>query len=382
MRVLHITNWYPNYWNPHETPFIKEHFNAASCFGDHQLWHIQVRNEGDLFSIHRGKYENKQSYLILDTRIKVWRLIEFFSFFLLFWLRIKQGKRWWDVVHVHIAYPLLRYKFLFRLLYGKNIILTEHWSAYRRGFSLAAGSKSKKRIQGIFHSNIPVITVSRALMDDIVRFAETDGFPQHVVPNVVDTSLFYPTSSSRKGDDFVFLMVASWAPIKQPFLILQAFKSILKSYPNAKLRIVGFGVQWADMEKFIQVENLANSIVLLGAMGKTEIANEMRNTNVFLHASKYETFSVVCAEALCCGVPVIVSNVGAISELINESNGILVENTNEAWCEALQYFLQGKVELDREEISKDAAGKFNPRTIGKRLNNIFMQHAKNSNICF
>ena len=91
-KVLHITSWYPNPRNPHETPFVKEHFDAVVPFGMHKLWHVQARNEGAVFRFHQGKYGDGQSYLILDTSIKTWRLIELLHVFLLLWLRIKEGR--------------------------------------------------------------------------------------------------------------------------------------------------------------------------------------------------------------------------------------------------------------------------------------------------
>lgn len=372
-KVLHITNWYPNLWNPHGTPFIKEYFDAAALHGNHELCHVEVKNFGDLFSFHKGQYADNQSYLILSTRINAWRVLELLHVFLLVWLRIREGRQWWDVVNVHIAYPLLRYPNLFRFLFGKNIVITEHWSAYRQGFYLPAGSAARKRIQKIFHYDFTVVTVSKALMDDVIRFAETDAFPKLIVPNVVNPRFFYPGNfPKRVGHEPVFLMVASWAPIKQPLLVMRAFRQILDSNPEAKLRIIGYGKQWNDMKAYVQNEHLDGSIELLGAMDKAAISEEMRNADAFLHASKYETFSVVCAEALCCGLPVIASNVGGIPEFVNASNGLLVDNTHEDWVAALTTFLQDRERWDSANISEKAISMFSPEVVGKRLDQIFL----------
>lgn len=374
MKVLNITSWYPNKWNSTEALFIKEHFEACEPYIDQTLWHVQVRSEGSLFWTHFDRCSKKENYFILESRIQQWRVLELLSLVLLILLRIRLGRRWWDIVNIHIAYPLLRFPRFFKWLFGKQVVITEHWSAYHRNFSLPDGSKAKQRMQRMFHHGIPVITVSRALMDDIIRFAGTDNFPQYIVPNVVDPDLFYPAKvHNREHEKPVFLMVASWAPIKRPLLVMAAFAKFLKTCPDAQLRIVGSGHQWANMKIFVAEHSLDENIELLGAMSKEAIAGEMRDADCFLHASDYETFSVVCAEALCCGLPVIASNVGGIPEFVNTSNGILVENTHQAWLNALTAFMEKQHTWDKHEISRIAVARFNPHEIGNRFLKVYEQ---------
>jgi glycosyltransferase involved in cell wall biosynthesis len=374
MKVLNITSWYPNKWNSTEALFIKEHFEACEPYVGQTIWHVQVRSEKSLFRGYFGEFSKKENYFILDTRIQQWRVLELLSLVLLILLRIRLGRRWWDIVNIHIAYPLLRFPRPFKWLFGKQVVITEHWSAYHRNFSLPDGSKAKQRMQRMFHHGIPVITVSRALMDDIIRFAGTDNFPQYIVPNVVDPDLFYPAKvHNREHEKPVFLMVASWAPIKRPLLVMAAFAEFLKTCPDAQLRIVGSGHQWANMKIFVAEHSLDENIELLGAMSKEAIAGEMRDADCFLHASDYETFSVVCAEALCCGLTVIASNVGGIPEFVNTSNGILVENTHQAWLNALTAFMEKQHTWDKHEISRIAVARFNPHEIGNRFLKVYEQ---------
>ena len=121
------------------------------------------------------------------------------------------------------------------------------------------------------------------------------------------------------------------------------------------------------MEAFVQDNDLGHNIILLGILNKLSIALEMQQANAFVHASNYETFSVVCAEALCCGTPVIASNVGGIPEFVNESNGILVENNVAAWRSALAGFLGNRHEWDSLRISQDATKMFSPAAVGEKI---------------
>lgn len=371
MRVLHITNWYPNIYNKHEALFIKEHFLAIPEKVQNQLWHIQVRSEGAIFRVQKGRYSSREKYLIINTRINRWRVLEVLHLLLLFYLRFKLREQKWDLVNVHIAYPLLRYPRLFRFLFGKKIIITEHWSAYSQNFYLPDNNRGKMRIQRIFRHQIPVITVSQALMDDIISFSGTSDFKQYIVPNVVDFFVFHSHPALVHKNDPVFLMIGNWAPIKRPLLVMEAFETFIKSYPSSKLRIIGYGQQWPAMKEFVEKNELESRIIFLGALAKTAIADQMEHADVLVHASHYETFSVVCAEALCCGLPVIASNVGGIPEFVNSSNGILVENSFGSWLRAMLSFVQNQNKWDRQEISRAAIGKFSPEVVGKSLAEVY-----------
>lgn len=381
MNILHITNWYPNRWNSTETPFIRELFFSTERYVTQEIWHIQVRDDVKGVNLYTDITNHKEKYIVLITRSLPWRIKELLTFLLLVIMRLKLGRRWWDLVNVHIAYPLLRFPRLFRLLFGQSVVISEHWSAYHYGFYLPANSPARLRIAEIFHHGLPVITVSDALMNDVVAFAGTDAFPRHVVPNVVDPRLFYPIVPPRPASSAVFLMVANWTAIKRPLLVMAAFAAILPQYPHARLRIVGEGPQFAAMQEFVHRQGLDGRIRLLGAMDKSRVADELRGSDFFLHASAYETFSVVCAEALCCGLPVIASRVGGITEFVNASNGLLVDNTLEAWRAALLNSIGNAAIWDREEIARKARERWNPEVVGDQLLAIYRQSCGVSHQC-
>lgn len=366
MRVIHIANWFPSPEHPYVAPFINEHFEATNNQFEQELWHVQVRESRALWKLKVGSYGHNKKYLLIDTRIGQSRIIEVLTLLLLIFLRIRLISHHWDLVNVHIAYPLLRFPRFFQTLFGPAVVITEHWSAYRRNFNLPEGSKGKTRLQNMFRHGLPVSAVSNALMQDIVDFSGTDNFRKYVVPNVVDPTVFFLDESNIRTQG-TFLMIANWAPIKRPMLVLAAINELRSTYPEVKLRIVGEGFQSKAMRDYVSDNDLANYVTFLGSLPKQDIAREMRRADAFLHSSDYETFSVVCAEALYCGLPVIASNVGGIPEFVGHNNGILVANNESAWLTALQDYLGcGKI-WDRRRISEEANGRFSPDVVGKKI---------------
>ena len=305
--------------------------------------------------------------LILVAPLASWQLREWLTLLLLMLLRLRLWRGGWDLVVVHVAYPLLRFPHLVKLLFGRRLLLIEHWSAYHTNFQLPPASPALRRLQGMFAAGIPVVAVSEALAADIRSFAGRPDLAVVVVPNAVDTKLFHANPQVPRYPSPTFLMVATWAPIKRPLLVLDAIRALILQWPQLRLRVIGGGELLPTMQAYIDAHGLSEEVQLLGPQPKTRIASELQRSTALLHPSAYETFSVVCAEALCCGVPVLASAVGALPELINPENGLLVANTPEAWTAALRKLLTDPPAWDHLAIANQASTKFSRISVGHNL---------------
>lgn len=351
MKVLHITTWYPHAEKPLEAIWIKRIVNASGVAG--QVYHIAV-NPGAEPGFVRRKSKNV-THRIINFPIKSWWLAEVVNFFALaYYLWIKRIHRGHDAINFHIAYPQLVYWHILRIFVSKPVVVSEHWSAYHFNFGVA---KPLPRIKRIFRNRLPVITVSRSLANDIQAFSGVEDLNTFVVPNLVDTTIF---SKSREvsPDTSRYFMVSQWKWPKQPLIILKAFSSFVsRQQGSCQLRIAGYGPQLDEMRAFVESAGLKQYVVFLPTLSEKEVAMEMNACTAFLHCSDYETFSVVCAEALCCGTPVVASKVGGIPEFLGPESGILVDrNTEEEWLAALRQI--EKLHFDRDEISRRAGDRF------------------------
>lgn len=367
LRLLHLTNWFPETESPYRTPFIAEHVDALTPFVQQQLWHVEVLESSRCWRLSLAYRGTSRHALLLSCPVRTWQFREWLTLMLLVLLRLRLWRARWDFVVVHIAYPLLRFPRLVQLLYGRRLLLIEHWSAYHNDFQLAPGSRALSRLQGMFSAGIPVVAVSQALAQEIRRFAARPDMTVAVVPNAIDTTLFHCHRRATAPETSRFLMVASWAPIKRPLLVFEAIRALLPDFPGISLRVIGGGDQLPAMQAFLGAYSLEDTVKLLGPQPKARIAAELRVSTALLHPSAYETFSVVCAEALCCGVPVLASAVGALPELITPVNGRLVANTPEAWTCALRQLLQDPPAWDYVAIAQEAASRFSRQAVGRQL---------------
>lgn len=71
-------------------------------------------------------------------------------------------------------------------------------------------------------------------------------------------------------------------------------------------------------DEFIKNGNtISNNVSLVGKLNPKEISQYLQNSNLTVVPSINESFGIFIAEALCCGSPVISTNVGGIPELIS-----------------------------------------------------------------
>lgn len=354
-KILHITNWYPNKWNDVEAIFIQEQFKLFSEVSHTVLLHVEVRSDRRWFKYEKVKYSETETGFYILTRIKTFRVIEILSTLLLMWSLFRSKYSSYDLLHFHIAYPLLTYYHLWKKFIKKPVIISEHWSAYHFNFFMPLATKKLDRIKNIFKQHIPLITVSKALLEDIQTFAGTKSFPGAVIPNVIDHNVYYFNETNKQKEKPVFLIVNFWREIKNPFPMLEAFANLAATGVAFELRIGGYGPLIEEMEIFVHEHKLDKHVVLLGKIYKQEIAKEMNDADAYLFSSNYETFSVICAEALSCGCPLIGPPIPAILEY-TDSNEMMIVHTNDAngWQSAILSFIDNMRYYDHKKISQKA----------------------------
>jgi len=131
--------------------------------------------------------------------------------------------------------------------------------------------------------------------------------------------------------------------------------------------MIGGGDRLNDLKELCSKNEL--EAYFTGYIPKKLIAEHLQQADYFVHASTIETFGVVVAEALLTGTPVICSKVGALPELINDSNGVLCNNSLESWEAGLNALLSKR--FDNKQIANDMKQSFGVESIGNRINAIY-----------
>jgi len=346
MRVLHITPWYPTPGMPENGIFIKRHTDAIGALTEQTILHIDL-----VFGRQQNEScrEGKLIRISKNVKIVLWRWYEYKFYRLLKseLIKIDAANQFTHVVF-HIAYPSLVYFEKLKVLLPHKKLITEHWSAYRLNFN---SSKDLSRIAEIFNHGIPLTVVSKSLGESICKFSNLK-LDFRVVPNVVHEDFSFKEGSPKSD---YFFAAAWWKNPKKPMALIEAIAKLKAVGKSVELRIAGDGPLCEQMHLQVTCLGIDDRVLFLGRLTSTDLAKEMNRAKAFVMPTGYETFSVACAEALVCGCPVISNRVGAIAELVNNSNGILLEE-NESWELVLSSF--DTTAFDRKKIANNFSHKF------------------------
>jgi glycosyltransferase involved in cell wall biosynthesis len=180
--------------------------------------------------------------------------------------------------------------------------------------------------------------------------------------NGTDLSQFAPQEDSelQKKDGPTLLFVGRISPEKGIHVLLDAFRIVLKKFPDARLQIVGpigsappqFHVAISDdkrVQELAQFYNLPparpdfyyqqllkklsasemQNVSLCGHIPYTQMPDVYRNADLLISPSLSEAFGLPVCEAMASGVPVVASEVGGLPELITSGEtGLLCQPGN------------------------------------------------------
>lgn len=136
---------------------------------------------------------------------------------------------------------------------------------------------------------------------------------------------------------------------------------------NFELYILGEGPLKDNLQAYILENNLSENIYLCGF--KKNPYKYMKKCDLFVCSSRAEGFSLVIAESMCMGIPVISTNCSGPNELLDDGKyGMLVENNEESLYLGIKEILKNPKLLDVYRKSIDTIkDRFDINTIIKEI---------------
>ncbi len=135
---------------------------------------------------------------------------------------------------------------------------------------------------------------------------------------------FFPTQGQTlKSPTFTFLTVGRLVPVKNITLQIRVFARIAKEFPNARLVIVGDGLEMPYLKLNAKRLTLNASVIFEGR--QENLKRYYQDADAFLLTSDSEGWGVAVTEAAAFGLPIIMTDVGLAGEFIkNNENGIVI----------------------------------------------------------
>lgn len=313
--------------------FISESKKLAEKF---ECRFITIKSSDTIGDI--GKVNFKKFYLVAELYVKVfWMLLVFRPDKLYFTASVSSVAFYRDLL---ISTLWKGYSFF--------TSLDIYYHYHTKGIDKFVSSSSRNlKLTNFFVNNVNMILLSPLLEKDLKKL------------NTYKNILFLPNGvkDSMADEDFENYLVSKYKTIDTVQVLYLAHMMKDKGYVEA-LELVNytkeknihyhFAGSWKDESSkkeffdYIKKNNLEKNITYHGFVSGEEKDKLFKNANILLYPSKNDAFPLTLLESFSYGVPIVTTNEGSISFIVDDKSGIVIDNLNileKAFDEALEKYI-------------------------------------------
>jgi len=146
--------------------------------------------------------------------------------------------------------------------------------------------------------------------------------------------------------------------------LIKAAPLVLKEFPGAKFIIVGKGPEEERLKNMVKSLRVEENVRFTGFVPNNDLPRYLRTADVYVSTSLSDAgISTSTAEAMACGLPVVITNTGENEKWVkDDEGGCLIPIKNP------EILAQKLIYLMKNENLRKKSGKINRRTIEERNN--------------
>lgn len=343
----------------------------------YQLSHELVRR-GHKVIVVTHAYEERSGVRYLTNSVKVYYLplrpfvrnttvpIPFATFPLLRNILIREQIQ---VVHGHAAGSTLAQECVFHSrTMGYPTCLTDH-SLYQ--FFRAADTAIHKVMQLTVSDIGQVICVSHTAKENTVLRTGLNPSKVSVIPNGIAWSEFTPDLTRRSPDRVVVVVVSRLVYRKGVDLLRHVIPAVCAKHASVDFLVAGDGDRAIEIEEMRERLSLDGRVRMLGEVRHDQVRDVLCKGHIFLNCSLTEAFCMAIVEAASCGLLVVTTNVGGITEVLPGDLSILCEPSVVSLCLGLDHALSRLPEFDALSAHKLMKGKYSWSDVARRTEVVY-----------
>lgn len=233
-----------------------------------------------------------------------------------------------DIIHAHdwiVAFAARTLKYAYRV----PLVSTIHATEFGRNCGL---HNDLQRYIGsvewwLTYESWRVICNSHYMKGEINYVFQLPDDKLKVIPNGVDVNKF---SGVKRDYDFrrnfaadnekVVFFIGRLVQEKGVSVLMDAIPKILYYYNDVKFVIGGKGPQLDYLKDKVLSMGISNRVYFTGYLNDKELLKLYKCADVAVFPSTYEPFGIVALEGMVAEVPVVVSDVGGLGEIINHGH--------------------------------------------------------------
>jgi glycosyltransferase involved in cell wall biosynthesis len=375
-KVVWLCSWYPNRFQPFLGDFIERHAIAASQYADISALHVTRTYDT---TIEESCHSEKKVYndhlraeiIYCNVRAKpgiysrVQQHVQYFRQHIR-WIEkyiAVHGKP--DLIHVHVMLHDGMIALYIKWKFGIPYVITEHWTGYlpeaRENFA-NLNPLVRSIFKRVAKNASGISAVSAYLGKSIKRIFGCDHI---LIPNVVNTEIFFPVET--QSSKFRFIHVSGLDYQKNFEQIVDAVK-ILKANSTHAFELIVYGPDNNRFMELIRNYQLENIILFKGEVVQDVLAKDLQTSNALILYSRFETFGCVIIEAHACGLPVIVSDIPVMREIVSHKNGVFAKPNDPVHLAALmKRLIKNRNEFEKDQIAGEARERFAYPVVGEQI---------------
>jgi glycosyltransferase involved in cell wall biosynthesis len=378
MNILFISQWYPNRYDKMAGLFVQKHAKAASLYCKIKVLYVHADENINTFEIIEETHENLTEIQVYypNKRNSIFRKfikpINYFRAYIKGYKQITSTGFLPDIVHVNILSRTGFMAYLFKRWKNTPYIVTEHWTRYLPIRDAYKGLIRHIITKQVVRNAAAILPVSVNLKNAMLE-QKLYNRNYIVVNNVVDDFFFENAPTQSRSKKRMIHISCFDERAKNIKGIIRATHTLSKIRQDVELVIIGTGQDFDEIYAYNQTFQFPKEMVhFLGEKTPEEVAYWIQNSDFLVHFSNYENAPVVISESLAAGKPVISTNVGGISEYINDSNGILIKAGDEtALTENMNFLLDHLANYNPKNMKTSAQHKFSYHSVGKEIYTIY-----------
>jgi glycosyltransferase involved in cell wall biosynthesis len=277
-------------------------------------------------------------------------------------ITVEQGKQRQTITHIHTSsFTGFFEKIFFVLLakwVGSPVLLHIHGGAFNQFFSDSSGVfKSAIRRSLLLPDRLIVLSAwwARFFRDQVDPKLEDRMAVLHNSVEMPTLTLDDVVRARAEETTLRVVFLGSIGDRKGCGELLQA-ASRLSNQPGIQFYLLGGGEHEGDLERYKERsrEMGLSNVHFLGYVSGKRKADQLKEADLFVLPSRADNFPISLLEAMSYGLPVVVSSVGAMGEVVTEENGIVISpRDTDALVDAIQFMYQHPKR--REEIGHNNA---------------------------
>lgn len=213
-----------------------------------------------------------------------------------------------------------------------------------------------------------------------VKYPSTSVFHNVIHPKEIIEKVQQPVIDKPNFKDnlFTFSSIGRVKIAKGYPLLIEMHKKLINDGYNHRVIILGDGSETENIQKKIKQYNVENTFILLG--NKNNPFPYIADSDAFILPTKTEAYPLSIKEALILGLPVLATDVGGVSEIVDDGiDGILMQYDENDIYEKMKKIITDKDFYSQlKEGASKAKGKFETDRIYKKIQECLIQIANDS----